>query len=677
MGIQQNNVFLKLHAALIVVCFLCINMLAAYDHSFGYIKPAAHNLKSVNYSVSEAKVGASLGFSMSADYTTYTLLSDIESIAPSVPGTLNNVPWTNLQPGTYDFADATDNLGGSGIDGYHIYWDTDPNGTSPAIWSKVSSYNAPVLTSSNVYYLRAQTQDNAGNVSPWNTVMYYQYDQDLPIISDVPHAIQTYVSANPVVFNWLSAIDIGGSGVRDYYYEVRATATVLDSGWVTTNYALFTGEQGVSYSCRIFARDVAGNISAFTPWGPEVIVDSFVPTGDFTINGGAEFTDDVLVLLDLHVTDPVGIVPDVLISNDGIAWTLVSYNVTLNWTLISGDGLKDVAVRFIDGAGNISDPVTHSIYLDTHIPALASIMINDNAIYTNNYNVLLRMYVDSVQMVSNSKGFMRFAEDGSAFGAWERYMITRNWTLAPGEGLRTMNVQFMDELGTIQPSVTANIYDAIIVDVTPPSGSVEVTGDIMIREDGKKVTNKAVVDLALAAIDNLSGVDGYLISNDGLTWTYRPWTGTIVMQNEITYDLQKLLLTSEFGTKLLSVRYVDRAGNISQIYTQDVIYDAGSRIVTETGAVPTIFDPDKQDTRIYFNVKETGSVKVTIYDLSGIAMWSREDEVTVIGSKYVIWDGSSKYTSKLGNGVYIFYITEGRNKKVIGRGKVILMREDN
>lgn len=660
----------------LVLGLVCsFNLLAAYDANVGYTKPAAHNLQSTNYSVSEAKVGASLGFSMSADYTTYTLLSDIESIPPSVPGTLNNVPWTNLQPGVYDFADAVDNVGGSGIDGYHIYWGTDPNGMAPAIWSKASSYNAPVLVSSNVYYLRAQTQDNAGNVSAWSTIMYYQYDQDLPVLTDVPQAIQLYVSANPIVFNWQTGFDVGGSGIRDYYYEVRATSSVLASGWVSVNQALFVGEQGVSYSCRIYARDVAGNISAFTPWGPEVILDSFVPTGDFTINNGAEFTDNLVVTLDLQVTDPVGVVPEVLISNDGITWIVVSYNVTLNWTLTSGDGQKDVAVKFVDAAGNISAPVTHSIYLDTAVPGGASILINSGAVYTNTYNIVLRMNIDSVQIVNGLRGFMRFAEDNGAWTAWERYRTTRNWTLAAGEWTRTINVQYMDELGKIQPSTTANIYDAIIVDVTPPTGSVDVTGSIIIRNDGKKVTNKSVVDVALTAMDEISGMDGCLLSNDGQVWIYRPWSGTTVMQNEYSQDIQKLVLSSEFGTKVLSVRFVDHAGNISPVYTQDVIYDAGARNVHETGAVPTIFNPDKENTRIYFNVKEAGNVRITIYDLSGIAVWSQDEDVDIVGSKYVIWDGTSKYTSKLGNGVYIFYITEGRNRKVIGRGKIVLMRE--
>lgn len=164
----------------VAIVALSVSVLFAYDASVGYVKPAAHTLKSTNYSVSEAKVGASLGFAMSSTYTTYTLLSDIESIPPSVPGTLNNVYWTNQQPGSFDYPDATDNTGGSGVDGYRMYWGVEPGGMSPSIWSKQSEYTPAPLSGSNVYYLRAQTQDNAGNVSSWATIMYYQYDQDDP-----------------------------------------------------------------------------------------------------------------------------------------------------------------------------------------------------------------------------------------------------------------------------------------------------------------------------------------------------------------------------------------------------------------------------------------------------------------------------------------------------------------
>lgn len=45
------------------------------------------------------------------------------------------------------------------------------------------------------------------------------------------------------------------------------------------------------------------------------------------------------------------------------------------------------------------------------------------------------------------------------------------------------------------------------------------------------------------------------------------------------------------------------------------------------------------------------------------------------GTNYIVWDGETKDRTFIENGVYLFYVL-GNNKKVLGRGKVVVYRAD-
>jgi hypothetical protein len=103
---------------------------------------------------------------------------------------------------------------------------------------------------------------------------------------------------------------------------------------------------------------------------------------------------------------------------------------------------------------------------------------------------------------------------------------------------------------------------------------------------------------------------------------------------------------------------------------------AGSSTITKLArplAWPSIFDPDRQNTKLYFELKNAGSVVVKVYDMGGNLVDSLSMDA-VAGINYVEWDGYSADRNKLDSGVYLFYIV-GRTGGVYGRGKVILMRD--
>jgi alpha-tubulin suppressor-like RCC1 family protein len=93
-------------------------------------------------------------------------------------GTIDGV-WQNLVSNpNFTWSGAGDGAG-SGVSGYHIYWGTDPAGTSTT-WTTDSAFDPAVVESPSTHYLRVQTQDLAGSQSNWTTLFTFRYDATLP-----------------------------------------------------------------------------------------------------------------------------------------------------------------------------------------------------------------------------------------------------------------------------------------------------------------------------------------------------------------------------------------------------------------------------------------------------------------------------------------------------------------
>jgi hypothetical protein len=144
---------------------------------------------------------------------------------------------------------------------------------------------------------------------------------------------------------------------------------------------------------------------------------------------------------------------------------------------------------------------------------------------------------------------MCFSNDGTNWTAWEPYATSKSWTLTSGDGTKTVYVKFKDSAGN-----TSVYSDNIILDTTPPTGSIVINGDNMY-------TNSIYVILTLSASD-ANGVSQMCFSDNGITWTdwepyatSKPWT-----------------LPSGDGTKTVYVRFKDSAGNVST-YSDTIILD--------------------------------------------------------------------------------------------------------
>ena len=142
----------------------------------------------------------------------------------------------------------------------------------------------------------------------------------------------------------------------------------------------------------------------------------------------------------------------------------IIWNLNTGYQVIPTDGQRDVRYMFEDNAGNLGYVVVSGgITLDTRAPT-GRVKINSGAVYTKTMDVTLNLTATDTL---SGMGAMRFSNtaDFSAATWVTPYATGAPWTLAAGDGAKTVYAQFRDKAGNIS---TGTISDSIIVDATPP-----------------------------------------------------------------------------------------------------------------------------------------------------------------------------------------------------------------
>jgi hypothetical protein len=119
-----------------------------------------------------------------------------------------------------------------------------------------------------------------------------------------------------------------------------------------------------SHTFRVQAKDAAGNADA-TPATRSWFVDSVVPRGTISINGGSASTASRSVTLKLSASDPspASGVASMRFRNGGTTtWSSwFTYSTSKSWTLSAGAGTKTVYVQYRDRASNLSAAASDTI----------------------------------------------------------------------------------------------------------------------------------------------------------------------------------------------------------------------------------------------------------------------------------------------------------------------------
>ena len=172
------------------------------------------------------------------------------------------------------------------------------------------------------------------------------------------------------------------------------------------------------------------------------------------------------------------------------------------------------------------------------------ISINDGNIFTNQVTVTLtinaRPGTAEVQ-VSNDGGFTD--------AVWESYtrLMRKPWQITQYGNFvipRVVYVRYHDSQG----HVTSTFQDDIILDVTPPTGSVSIVSPVItptMRLEG------TAISLTISATDDVSGVGEMMLSNHA----------DFIGANWQAYTMSAIWTLDANNT--VYVRFKDNAGNIS------------------------------------------------------------------------------------------------------------------
>lgn len=348
------------------------------------------------------------------------------------------------------------------------------------------------------------------------------------------------------------------------------------------------------------AEDALGNSATSAP--EQIGIDRIAPappassTLAFTPSGwpGQRWTSDPKVVMNWPVEPAVGDPEfdspfknhDFSTHRDGsptVTHTTLDLGSDHRNVTLPSDGMWDLAVRYLDEAGNLSEPTTKSIGIDSDAPFAPQ---NLNAIDWLSKGALgakpritWTAPEENADLESGVCGYVvsvdEFSDSNPVFGE-DDSVIATSWPIPAGlpEGINFFHVRAVSCAGVASPTVTAEIR----VDTEGPgldvSGLATPGAWISVPQTG-----------TISATDEQSGVAkvGYAIDGGGIAWTNG---------NHVNASVQE-------GEHQLTAYATDVAGNTSSIETvvrtdqhAPVVQLANSSVEDPTRVDASVVDSD-------------------------------------------------------------------------------------
>lgn len=218
-----------------------------------------------------------------------------------------------------------------------------------------------------------------------------------------------------------------------------------------------------------------------------------------------------------------------------------------------------------------------------YTPPNGSININSGAVYTNSTTVTLNLYGHDGQSGLNS---YRVSNDSFNWSGWfpqANGSFNVSHTIPGGDGTKTVYVRYKDNAGNESP-----IYsESIILDATAPTGTMSINEEILYN--GIKYTKNQAVGITLTK-NNDSTVSHMRFSNT---------EAGIGAANWETYNAARSdwALSNGNGYKTVYYQLKDVAGNLSQVYCENIAYDNTKPQISIS--VPSQYVATKGDTVEY------------------------------------------------------------------------------
>ncbi len=373
----------------------------------------------------------------------------------------------------------------------------------------------------------------------------------------------------------------------------------------------------------------------------------------FTNGGGSWGTNiDMFKIYDANDSTAPNAVTNVLATADGsnavdITWTAPSDNVGVKYYRITDsdkwigtttetsyrvenlipNSSYTYGVTACDAAGNWgtknTDNVTTSA--DTTAPEGGVVIGEGDPDAVNSTSVTLYCWAKDGESEIADGGEMKFSNDGSSWSAAEDYAPTKSYTLAAGEGTKTVYVKYKDKAGNWMANGST---DTVKLDTTAPTvSSFAIDG-------GKAYANGPVVTLNYTATDEGGGSGmGYAkvkFSADDSNWTQDFHFGATTYT--VTTDSKPWKLTNTEGSKTVYAKFADAAGNWTATSSSDTITLDQTDPTAPSSLIASIISDSQVDLswtagtdnntvegyKIYSNFVEIGESTTTAYSVTSL-----------------------------------------------------------
>jgi len=478
-----------------------------------------------------------------------------DTTPPSAPGQPKEGSITDLDydtDGTYTVYWNAASDPESGITTYEVQEKVGSAGTWKTLtgtWTS-TSINLTGRLHGNQYFYQVRAKNGAGLWGGWSgTSNGITVDTTAPSAPGKPTEGSTvdldYDGDGAYTVYWGAASD-GESGISSYEIQEKKTAT----GTWTTLATTSSTKSNVSsrldktkYFYRVRAKNKAGIWGSWSSESDGILIDKTAPSKVTVTDDGATTSSTTTLHARWTTSSDAesGVVQyQYLIKRDSstgaivVNWTVVSPTPLGLPTEVTHTGLSlvngityFVGVRAKNGAALFSseaysDGITVQTFGDTTPPS-GSIQINSGASYTSTTSVTLSLSsTDNSGTVSQ----MIFSNDGTTYSTPEAYAATKSWSLASGNGTKTVYAKFKDSAGNWSNPVS----DSIVLDTTPPSTPA-------VTDDGATTSSTTQLHATwTASSDAGSGISDYqyqIRESSATGLIIRDWT-SVGLTTEVT-----------------------------------------------------------------------------------------------------------------------------------------------
>ena len=198
---------------------------------------------------------------------------------------------------------------------------------------------------------------------------------------------------------------------------------------------------------------------------------------------------------------------------DIVNWTSVGLNTEVTKTGLSLTEGQEYyfSVAAINNANGSSVGYSDGITLDSGAPS-GAIAINNNAQYTNSTTVTLTL---SATDTGSGLSQMKFSSDGTTWSSSESYSTSKSWTLATGDGSKTVYAEFKDVAGNWSSAVS----NTITLDTTAPTQPTIDTVSSPTNANSQTVTGTKTEDTTAIIVTCSTATVGTVTYPTSTTWS--------------------------------------------------------------------------------------------------------------------------------------------------------------